>query len=129
MKQVSRRVCSHTEPPPPNGNGRKFDICASCVVHPNKRKASRIGNLSGHYDPFTMTAMNASGVPYKSTELKLSDDPLTKRFQIAMMKKFQPMFDKVHQDYYRDVGQPKLRPNRLAMRRSRRHRRMYERVA
>lgn len=25
------RVCSHTEPPPPEGRGKKYDICLKCL--------------------------------------------------------------------------------------------------
>lgn len=43
MKKLSRRVCSHAEPPPPEGNGQKYDVCDSCKVHPMLRKSKPMG--------------------------------------------------------------------------------------
>lgn len=64
MKKLTQRVCSHTEPPPPDGNGKKYDICARCATPWRQRKQYS----SGHRPNWTLITAPINAV------LKFKDD-------------------------------------------------------
>lgn len=113
MRKLSRRVCSHTEPPPPEGRGQKYDICFECVVPVRKRIAKKIGNSYGQYDHATDTWTFGTGRPVMINDALQVNEEYNSPDQIRLRK----FIFKLHRREFRHLRDTVSRENRARMRR------------